>query len=155
MTALGALPGGGRTNSAEAISADAKVIVGFGGSSSFQAFRWRDGSAIALGTLDPQNPGSTALGVSADGNVIVGQGSGRDADGAGEASIWFPNRGLLNLRQYLLVHGVTAVQNWLLVDSLNAGASFGARGGDLRGSGGGWAARIISNLLIMQVPGAF
>lgn len=145
MTSLGALPGGGRTLAANAISANGQVIVGLGADFSFEAFQWRSGNVMTLGTFDRANPGSEAFGVSADGAVIVGQGSGRDADGAGEASVWFPGRGQLNLRKYLLDHGVTAVQSWLLVGATGVsddGRTIVGYGVSPQSRGEAWIARI-------------
>jgi probable HAF family extracellular repeat protein len=147
MLALGGLAGGGQTFRATAVSADGKVIVGVGADSiSFQAFRWtQETGAIPLGTFDPGNPGSSAAGVSADGRVVVGMGSGVDADGSGEAFVWFPGRGILDLRKYLLGHGVAGVQGWRLSEATGVaddGRTLVGWGVDPQGARSGWLAHI-------------
>jgi probable HAF family extracellular repeat protein len=147
MAPLGGLAGGGQTIRATAVSADGKVIVGVGADArSFQAFRWtRETGAVALGTFDPRNPGSSASGVSADGRVVVGMGSGVDADGNGEAFVWFPGRGILDLRRYLLAHGVSAAQDWRLSEATGVsddGRTHVGWGLDPQGVPSGWLAHI-------------
>jgi probable HAF family extracellular repeat protein len=116
MIGLGDLPGGGVSSRARAVSADGNVVVGMGVSAKgFEAFRWtRAGGMIGMGSLDPNDFASMANAVSGDGNVVVGTGSGA-ADFNGEAFVWFPATGMLNLRQYLQANGVTSVQGWRLV----------------------------------------
>jgi len=147
MLPLGGLAGGGQTIRATAVSGDGKVIVGVGTDfSSFQAFRWtQETGAIALGTFDAGNPGSSAAGVSADGRVIVGMGSGVDADGSGEAFVWFPGRGILDLRKYLLAHGVAAVQGWRLSEATGVaddGRTLVGWGLSPQGAASAWLAHI-------------
>jgi probable HAF family extracellular repeat protein len=147
MQALGGLAGGGVTQSAQAVSGDGTVIVGAGASPlSFHAFRWTAaGGAIALGTFDPGNPGSSAAAVSADGRVIVGMGSGVNADGNGEAFVWFPGRGILDLRKYLLDHGLGAVQGWRLSEATGVsddGRTLLGWGIDPAGARSAWLAHI-------------
>jgi probable HAF family extracellular repeat protein len=116
MIGLGDLPGDGVSSRARAISADGNVVVGMGVSAKgFEAFRWtRARGMVGLGSLDPRDFASMATAVSGDGNVVVGVGSGA-ADFNGEAFVWFPATGMLNLRQYLLANGVASVQGWRLV----------------------------------------
>lgn len=147
MSPLGPLADGGQTLRATAVSGDGKVIVGVGFDSiSFQAFRWtQETGAIALGTFDAGNPGSSAAGASADGRVVVGMGSGVDADGSGEAFVWFPGRGILDLRKYLLAHGVSAVQGWRLSEATGVaddGRTLVGWGLDPQGAASGWLAHI-------------
>ncbi len=74
---LGDLPGGEFSSSAQGLSADGKVIVGFGATSSGEeAFRWTEETGLViLGNLpDKSFKKSWANKVSADGNVIVGYG---------------------------------------------------------------------------------
>jgi probable HAF family extracellular repeat protein len=74
---LGYLLGGGESSSADGISADGSVVVGYSDSASGnQAFRWtNDGGMVGLGDLPGGNFGSGATGVSADGSVVVGSGA--------------------------------------------------------------------------------
>jgi probable HAF family extracellular repeat protein len=77
MTGLGDLPGGEFSSLARAVSADGRVVVGSGRSTSgLEAFRWESGSMVALGDLPNGNFLSRANGVSADGSVLVGLGDG-------------------------------------------------------------------------------
>jgi probable HAF family extracellular repeat protein len=145
MTGLGALPSGGWTQRANAVTPDGRVIVGMGAISSFEAFRWTATELQLLGTFAPTHPGSSASDVSADGNVIVGMGSGVDADGSGEAFVWFPRRGILDLRRYLLDHGVSAVQSWRLSEAMSVSADgrmLAGWGVDPQGRASAWIARI-------------
>ena len=74
---LGDLPGGTFSSSAKGISADGKVIVGYGTTSlGEEAFRWtKETGMVSLGNLpDNSFKKSWANKVSADGNVIVGYG---------------------------------------------------------------------------------
>jgi len=139
-------PGSGRTTRANAVSASGDVVVGIGaGPARFEAFRWTAaGGIVGLGSLDPADFASTASGVSADGNVVVGVGSGA-ADFNGEAFVWFPGTGMLNLRQYLLANGVGAVQGWRLVDASGIsadGRTICGTGVNPQGQGEAWLARI-------------
>lgn len=139
-------PGSGRTTRASGVSANGEVVVGISASPSrFEAFRWTAaGGIVGLGSLDPADFASTANAVSADGNVVVGIGSGA-ADFNGEAFVWFPGSGMLNLRQYLLANGVGAVQGWRLVDasSISAdGRTICGTGVNPQGEGEAWLVRI-------------
>ncbi len=78
---IGDLPGGTFSSSAQGISADGKVIVGFGTTSSGEeAFRWTEETGmVSLGNLpDKSFKKSWANRVSADGKVIVGYGDPKD-----------------------------------------------------------------------------
>jgi probable HAF family extracellular repeat protein len=70
---LGDLAGGPLDSSADAVSADGNVVVGFGSTATgSQAFRWTSaGGMVGLGTLGGFGE-SGAMGVSADGSVVVG-----------------------------------------------------------------------------------
>jgi probable HAF family extracellular repeat protein len=145
LVGLGA-SGSVRTTRAHAVSADGDVVVGIGTSAKgFEAFRWTAaGGVVGLGSLDPADFASMANGVSADGNVVVGVGSGA-ADFNGEAFVWFPGAGMLNLREYLLANGAGAVQGWRLVDagSISAdGRTICGTGVNPQGRAEGWLARI-------------
>lgn len=146
MVGLGDLPGDGVSSRARAVSADGKVVVGMGVSAKgFEAFRWTSaGGMIGLGSLDPRDFASMANAVSGDGNVVVGTGSGA-SDFNGEAFVWFPATGMLNLRQYLLANGVTSVQGWRLVGAYsvsNDGRVIVGTGLNPQGRSQPWIARI-------------
>ncbi|HVH18171.1 MAG TPA: hypothetical protein VNF72_07720 [Myxococcota bacterium] len=70
-----------------------------------RAFRWRDGIAEPLGSLEgaPQ-PSSNASAVTANGEVIVGDAMG--PDGYPIAMIWDPTHGMRSLESLLLELGV-------------------------------------------------
>ncbi|MCX7993997.1 MAG: PEP-CTERM sorting domain-containing protein [Fimbriimonadales bacterium] len=65
---------GGNLHSAQGVSADGSVVVGYSrdASNNFRPFRWEAGSLSALPLLSGARWGR-ALGVSADGNVVVGE----------------------------------------------------------------------------------
>lgn len=91
-------PGGNIDGSANGISADGSVVVGW--SRVFpgvdQAYRWTsDNGMISLGVLPGGLPGSNAFGASSDGSVIVGQATA--ADGASEPMRWTEDRGMMSL----------------------------------------------------------
>jgi probable HAF family extracellular repeat protein len=156
MAALAPLANGARTQRANAVSADGKVVVGVGAHTSFFAFRWtQSGGTRDLGTFDPLNPGSSASAVSADGNVVVGMGSGVDADSNGEAFVWFPARGMLDLRKYLLAHGVAEMQAWRLSDATGVsddGRTLCGLGVDPQGLRAAWIAHIDIDDVVTEPP---
>ncbi len=122
LVPLGFFPGSGFTR-ALGVSADGAVVVGAGATNrGFEGFRWtvQDGM-VGLGSLDPNDFASSASAVSADGKVLVGIGSGA-ADFNGEAFVWFPLARMLNLKQYLLNHGASAVQGWRLIEASSVSA---------------------------------
>jgi probable HAF family extracellular repeat protein len=95
---MGDLPGGTFSSSAKGISADGKVIVGFGTTSyGEEAFRWTEETGmVSLGNLpDKSFKKSWVNKVSADGNVIVGYG---DPVGQGwntyKGFVWISSAGM-------------------------------------------------------------
>jgi len=96
FTPLGDLPGGDFNSSADDVSADGSVVVGYSHSASGdEAFRWtREGGMVGLGDLPGDDFDSSASGVSADGSVVVGLGS--SASGT-EAFRWTREGGMVGL----------------------------------------------------------
>jgi probable HAF family extracellular repeat protein len=90
---LGDLPGGSFESSALDVSADGSVIVGYGTSANGQeAFRWTAQTGmISLGL-------GRATAVSGDGSAVVGTNT--------DAFYWTPSLGMVNLRAFLVSHGV-------------------------------------------------
>jgi len=75
---LGDLPGGAFESAAARVSADGKVVIGYGTTTEGrQAFRWTEHDGMSpLGNLkDKSYRNSWAVGISADGAVIVGYGN--------------------------------------------------------------------------------
>ncbi len=110
MVGLGDLPGGPTNSgsSANALSADGSVVVGYGtsagrpipsgGSTALtrEAFRWTAATGlVSLGVLPGSYLGTDARAVSADGSVIVGEGT--NAAGFPEAFRWTAATGLQSL----------------------------------------------------------
>jgi probable HAF family extracellular repeat protein len=110
MVGLGDLPGGPSTSgsSANAISADGSVVVGYGtaagrpipsgGSTALtrEAFRWTAATGlVSLGVLPGSYQGTEARAVSADGSVVVGV--GYNASSQPEAFRWTAADGLQSL----------------------------------------------------------
>jgi probable HAF family extracellular repeat protein len=84
MVSLGDLMGGSARSSANGISGDGSIVVGFSESASgWQAFRWTQAtSMVGLGDLEGGSFASRACGISNNGAVIVGYGnsaSGQEA----------------------------------------------------------------------------
>jgi probable HAF family extracellular repeat protein len=82
MVGLGDVPGGRFYSTANGISADGSVVVGYGTSSSgtYEAFRWTEaGGMVGLGD---ELFFSEANGASADGSVVVGTSSSSSAPAA-------------------------------------------------------------------------
>lgn len=98
LSFLGALAGGGETVSAQAITPDGSVVVGFGYRNPQgipEAFRWtQDFGAIGLGDLPGGDETSRALAVSADGSIVVGHGR---AEVGQEAFRWTAATGMQGL----------------------------------------------------------
>jgi hypothetical protein len=70
---------------------------------------------VGLGDLPGGDFGSVSAAVSADGSVVVGSGSTE----AGRAAFyWTQSLGMVNLKDYLIAHGVADVVEWT-----NLGAS--------------------------------
>lgn len=95
-------------SSANAISANGQVIVGFTSSDAYpdshEAFRWKAGTMTGLGTLNGSGIGtySVAKAVNADGSVIVGQSSSNTVVNpifgvSGEAFRWTQGGGMVGL----------------------------------------------------------
>lgn len=110
---------GGFWDGAADISADGSVVVGRAfGPMGLQASRWTSSGGMAsLGVLPGADPffGSTANDVSADGSVIVGS-----SDSTGyitQAFLWNASLGMVNLKSYLIAHGVTGLTGWTLIDA--------------------------------------
>ena len=80
FTALGDLPGGPFESSANAISPDGTVVVGYGRTyGGFRAFRWADGAMTELAGLPTENvEASEAYGATAKGRIVVGNLRGFD-----------------------------------------------------------------------------
>jgi probable HAF family extracellular repeat protein len=114
MLGIGDLPGGFFGSSAEGVSADGTVVVGYGtGPAGSEAIRWTpSGGMVGLGDLPGGNFSSAATAASAHGDVIVGSGSTADSF---EAFFWTPALGMVALKQFLLDHGVQEVEGWRLV----------------------------------------
>jgi uncharacterized membrane protein len=75
MIGLGDIPGGEFRSRAFGVSGDGSVVVGFGMSPGFLAFRWTTGGGIGyLGDFANGDRTLIAWDVSADGSVIVGLG---------------------------------------------------------------------------------
>lgn len=114
---LGDFSGGVFSSSAQAVSADGKVIIGYGTTESGeQAFRWTESTGmVSLGNLpDSSFKKSWTNGVSANGKVIVGYG---DPVGSGwntyKGFIWTDTSGMAEIGSLdgstrSVAHGVSA-----------------------------------------------
>lgn len=92
FTGLGDLPQGRTATGATGVSADGRVVVGWGSPFSqpgpnYRAVRWEGGVLTDLGDLPGGQMNGFAWAISGDGNVIAGQGSS-DPFGSGEAAVW-------------------------------------------------------------------
>ena len=96
---LRSLPGDVQPLAATAISADGRVVVGYGNSPrGVEAFRWQvGGSTEPLGDLGGGVFRSEANAVSADGSVIVGVANYEPTTSAGEAFRWTADSGMVGL----------------------------------------------------------
>ncbi len=105
MTSLGSLSGLGST--ANAVSADGEVIVGYdnvaGGS--WTAVRWQDGVMQDLGRL-PGDSYSEAYAVSGDGSVVVGY--SQNQLGTTRAFRWSQDTGMQSIHDWLTDNGLEA-----------------------------------------------
>jgi probable HAF family extracellular repeat protein len=115
---LGDLPGGPVTSAALGVSSDGSVVVGVGQTaSSREPFRWtRADGLFALGNLPGGNNGE-AHAVSADGSVVVGISFTHFNPSYTEAFIWTPRLGMSNLRSLLIDHGVSGLDDWILISA--------------------------------------
>lgn len=115
MVGLGDLPGGTFNSTAQSISNDGRVIVGFGtGASGLDAIRWTEaGGMVALGDLPGGDVYSRALAADFDGRTIVGE--ARTANDA-FAFVWTPTDGMRRLQDVLIAeHGLgPQLANWTL-----------------------------------------
>jgi probable HAF family extracellular repeat protein len=95
MVSLGALHGSAFYGSANDVSADGSVIVGWSNIFRREAFRWTEsGGMVGLGALPGDDSSSYANGVSADGSVIVGSSSSVNGS---EAFRWTESSGIVSL----------------------------------------------------------
>jgi probable HAF family extracellular repeat protein len=132
MIGLGDLPGGGFSSSANGVSADGAVVVGYSVSAlGIEAFRWTaSGGMIGLGDLPGGEFRSFANSVSGDGAVVVGYVSSASGQ---EASRWTAGAGTQRLWDVLLAQGVNpADDGWTRLVVAN-GVSFD--GNTIVGSG--------------------
>jgi probable HAF family extracellular repeat protein len=113
MIGLGALPDD-IGSVAAAVSADGSVVVGYSNinQAQYEAFRWTfHGGMIALGDLPGGDFNSRAIGLSADGLVVVGVGTSTNGN---EAFYWTESLGMTNLRDLLILNGVSNLEGWQL-----------------------------------------
>ncbi len=109
---LGDLPGGIAQSEAYGISADGRIIVGWGTSGiGKEAFLWQEtdaGGTVCLRGLDDLTgvTSTEAIHVSANGAVVVG--AGKATGNVDEAFVWDPALGMRTLKDMLTMeHGVT------------------------------------------------
>jgi streptogramin lyase len=154
MVALPNIPGAEVNASAEAVSGDGSVVVGFANTSTTdiyqtQAVRWVGpgfGSAQLLGTLPGStSPHSDALAVSPDGSRIVG--TAMDETGNNAAFLWDAAHGMRKVSQVLLEDYGVDVGGWTLteargISAINAAGEFTVVGAgiDPAGNPEGWVA---------------
>ena len=145
MTGLGFL-GTGNFSSANAISADGSVVVGFSGydsSGKQEAFRWTGGVMTGLGFLGTGNE-SYAYAVSADGSVVVGESY---SSGNSEAFRWTQATQMQSINQWLAGAGVAAPAGWQLQSATGVSANgtvVMGNGVDANGNNEAWLARVSS-----------
>jgi probable HAF family extracellular repeat protein len=101
-----------------ALSDDGEAVIGRNG---LAASRWtaRDGW-IDLGVL-PGSPRTEAMALSADGSIVVGTSEG--VSNNDRAFLWTRSTSLLDLREYLLAQGVSAVEGWRLTSAQGISAN--------------------------------
>jgi probable HAF family extracellular repeat protein len=111
VTMLGGLPNQ-QWGSATDVSADGKVIVGYGYGSAAEAFRWiEEEGTVGLG-IPSGSVESYAEAVSADGSVVVGYSS----IGIGaRVMYWTEQTGPRHLDEYLISKGATGLDGWSLI----------------------------------------
>lgn len=116
MVGLGDLPGGIYSSEAFAVSPDGSVIVGDctpGGGAYAEAFLWTAASGmLGLGDLPGGDIFSRALDVS-EASYVVGFGHPTQK-GDFEAIMWPEGEGLIRVRDYLINHGATGLDEWVL-----------------------------------------
>jgi uncharacterized membrane protein len=101
----------GGSGGANAVSPDGAVIVG---RNNAQAFRWTlESGMVALGDFAGGAVSSSALDVSGDGAVIVGTG---ESSRGTEAMFWTQSSGMVNLREFLVSHGLD-LAGWTLTSA--------------------------------------
>jgi probable HAF family extracellular repeat protein len=96
IASLGDLPGGLSASSANGVSSDGTIVVGYGTSDAgTEAFRWQQGAGmVGLGDLPGGTFTSVAFEVSADGTVVVGYGN---SESGNEAFRWTQASGMIGL----------------------------------------------------------
>ncbi|MFN8220114.1 MAG: hypothetical protein U0S12_08305 [Fimbriimonadales bacterium] len=136
MSGLGNLPNGSPYPNASGVSSGGSVIVGTGNG---VAYRWANGTGSFIGTLSGST-NSFANNVSSDGLTLVG-GTNTPIH---RAFLWHPAYGTVDLKEFLLAHGVSAVANWQLdsaVVSRNGRFLVGS-GSNPNGASEAWIAEI-------------
>jgi probable HAF family extracellular repeat protein len=113
---LGDLPGGIVYASANAVSDDGSVLVGFGtADTGLKAFRWTsDDGLVDIGDFPSGAADSWAEAIAPDGSLMVGYGT--TADGK-EAAIWQTPSSIERVVDVLSSHGVTVPSGWTLTDA--------------------------------------
>jgi probable HAF family extracellular repeat protein len=120
--ALGMLPGH-ESSDARAVSADGRVVVGFGWDDGHTTtgFRWTaEEGMVSLGSISGEGPGSAAYGISADSSVIVGY--GEEVGGADVAAIWTEATGWRRLDKMLEQEYGLDLGVWRLVTATGVSA---------------------------------
>jgi probable HAF family extracellular repeat protein len=111
MTDLGTF--GGNASSANGVSADGSVVVGYAriaGNTAYHAFRWSGGTMTDLGTLGGTS--SYGIAVSADGSVVVGRSTITGNTGS-QAIRWKASTGMQSIQALLTASGVNTT-GWQL-----------------------------------------
>ncbi len=109
---LGYLPGGSAYGSANDVSHDGRVIVGYSHSQEgIEAFRWTEATGmVGLGDLPGGHVYGSATAVSADGSIVVG--NSQVAYSRQEAFIWDQANGMRSLTDVLTGAGVN-LDDWV------------------------------------------
>lgn len=108
--------GGPFLGSAEAVTADGRVVVGGNagnGRQTNKAYRWtaeRGGEVIGMLPNDDPLAGAYAFAVSDDGRVVGGASGAQSR----EAFLWTRTTGIFKLQDYLAALGVQGLENWKL-----------------------------------------
>ncbi len=99
FTPIGDLPPGAVDSSAEGISDDGSVVVGYGhGFYGREAIRWTEAGLAGLGTLGGDRTRDVARACSADGSVIVGESRALENNQVlGQAFRWTAETGMVGL----------------------------------------------------------
>src|SRR5204862_774958 len=97
--AMGALTGGTASSSAQAITPDGSVIVGYGFADlGYEAWRWEAATGmVSIGDLPGGSHFAVANAVTPDGRVIVGQSSSAASGNGAEAFRWTSTYGMVAL----------------------------------------------------------